>query len=129
MILSLQKHIKKSTYIINILCYNLSIYLERVLNLDKIKELFNTQKINQIQNLESYKNNGYIFNYSNNENNLSIFYNDIHYEVKIIKIENNYFWHLSPYNNSCFVTNLNNPNSFDMVLFAIKENDTLYQNK
>lgn len=96
--------------------------------MNKINDIFNIQKNKLIHQFELYQNNEYKITYSNNEKIILITYNNIQYKIKIIKIEKDYFWHLSPYNNSYFITNLTNPNSFNMVLFAIKENDIFYKN-
>lgn len=97
--------------------------------MDKINIFTDIQIQSIIPDINSYKNEGYSFNINNKENILLITYNNTLYEVKIVKIDKDYYWHLSPYNNSYFLTNLYNPNSFDIVLFAIKENDALYKSK
>ena len=95
--------------------------------MENINNILDIQIQNIIPDINSYKNEGYSFNINNKENILLITYNNILYEVKIVKIDNDYYWHLIPYNNSYFITNLYNPNSFNMVLFAIRENDSLYE--
>ena len=97
--------------------------------MENINEILDIQIQSILPDINSYKNDGYSFNINNKENILLITYNNILYETKIIKIDNDYYWHLSPYNNSYFITNLYNPNSFNMLLFAIKENDILYKDK
>ena len=114
-------------HLIKLAIYDIIEYVFRKgVTLNKIQEIFNSQK-NKI--FESYQTNEYQITYSNNENTILITYNNIQYKIEVIKIDNDYYWHLSPYNNSYFRTNLYNPNSFDIVLFAIKENDLLYKNK
>ncbi len=48
------------------------------------------------------------------------------YEFGIIKDkdEKKYYWYLTPYNKSIFMTAVEN--GIEMVFFAIKENETLY---
>lgn len=97
--------------------------------MESLNKIFNFQKNILANKIVLYQNDGYQITYSNDDDIIIITHNNLEYKVKIVKVENDYFWNLTPYNNSSFLTNINNPNSFDMVLFAIKENDTLYKNK
>lgn len=58
---------------------------------------------------------------------LRIKYNHHIYKVTIIKSENERYWYLKPYNKSYFTTDAKYENSFDLVIYAIKENDIKYQ--
>ena len=80
-------------------------------------------------NIYEYKDKGYSFEYDIKKHRLIISYRNNTYEVKVIEKDNTYFWYLEPYNSSCFMTNYYNPSSFDMVLFAIKEDVELYSSK
>lgn len=92
-------------------------------------ELLYEQLYTITTNIKEYKNKGYSIEYDTEKHILVISYNKRTYKVKIINKDNNYYWYLEPYNSSCFMTNYYNPSSFDMVLFAIKENDELYSSK
>lgn len=80
-------------------------------------------------NIYEYKDKGYSFEYDMKKHRLIISYRNNTYEVKVIEKDNNYYWYLEPYNSSYFMTNYYNPSSFDMVLFAIKEDVELYSSK
>jgi hypothetical protein len=45
------------------------------------------------------------------------------YKIAIIKSENERYWYLKPYNKSYYTTNARYYNSFEFVIYAIKEND------
>lgn len=61
---------------------------------------------------------------------LNIKYHNHKYKAKIIKIAKEYFWKLTPYRDTYFTTAVENENSFELVLCAIKEHEkSLLPNK
>lgn len=80
-------------------------------------------------NMNKYEKMGYKILYDIEDHYLLITYRDSTYITKIVEIDSSTYWHLEPYNNSIFTTKLDNPNSFEIVLFAIKENEELYKNE
>ena len=62
-------------------------------------------------------------------NYLKVKYKNRIYKVSIVKEDNKYYWYLKPYNKNCFMTSADDNNSFDTVVFAIKEHDKLYLKK
>ncbi len=60
---------------------------------------------------------------------LRIKYNHKIYKVAIIKSENERYWYLKPYNKSYYTTNARDYNSFELVIYAIKENDLIISHK
>ena len=76
-------------------------------------------------NMDKYKDDGYNIKYDINNNQLIVFYHNKEYNVKIIEDNNELYWHLEPYNNTYYTTLYDN--GFDMILFAIKENETIYR--
>ena len=62
-------------------------------------------------------------------NYLRVKYNNKIYKVSIVKEDDKHFWYLTPYNKSYFTTLAKDRNSFDTVVFAIKEHDELYKKK
>lgn len=95
----------------------------------EIPEFLDENIFSVCNSFDIYIKDGYFIDYDQSDHILLITYNDIQYTVKIIEKDNEFYWHLSPYNNSYFLTNFYNPSSFNMVLFAIKENDILYKQK
>ncbi len=47
----------------------------------------------------------------------------------IIKIENERYWYLKPYNKSCYTANARDYNSFELVIYAIKESGLIISKK
>lgn len=60
---------------------------------------------------------------------LRIKYNHHIYKVVIIKIENERYWYLKPYNKSCYTANARDYNSFELVIYVIKESDLIISKK
>ncbi len=60
---------------------------------------------------------------------LRIKYNHKIYKVAIIKSEDERYWYLKPYNKSYYTTNARDYNSFELVIYAIKENNILFDKK
>ncbi len=60
---------------------------------------------------------------------LKIKYNHHFYKVTIIIDEDERNWYLRPYRKSYFTTNAKDYNSFELVIYAIKENDILFDKK
>ena len=60
---------------------------------------------------------------------LRIKYNHHIYMVTIIKSEEERYWYLKSYNKSYYTTNAKDYNSFELVIYAIKENDFLLNKK
>ena len=54
---------------------------------------------------------------------LRIKYNHHIYKATIIKDGKERYWYLKPYKKSYFTTNAKDYNSFELVIYAIKEND------
>ena len=85
--------------------------------------------VQQIKNIspkaDHYKDSGYLIEIDNDS--LEIIYKDQRYTVKVVEEDGSFYWHLKPYNNSYYRTIIDSTgNHFDMVLFAIKENEELY---
>ena len=86
-----------------------------------VENINNIIKVNKIYKYKGYK----IFL---NDNSIEIIYNNSTYTVTATQINNDLYWHLKPYNNSYFETKIdNNINSFDMVIAAIHDNETIYK--
>ena len=84
------------------------------------------ESISITNNIDKYISKGYDIKYDINNNVLIVKYNNkSEYTIKIIQDNNELYWYLEPYNNTYYTTLFEN--GFDMVLFAIKENETLYQ--
>ena len=78
-------------------------------------------KVNKIYKCKGYK----MFL---NDNSIEIIYNNSTYTVTATQINNDLYWHLEPYNNSYFETKIdNNINSFDIVIAAINDNETIHK--
>lgn len=97
----------------------------RVRYMKSIKNILYNKLCNITHKIEKYKSMGYRINYDTNNDQLIINHNNIDYTVKIIEENNNLYWYLEPYNDTYFTTLYEN--GFDMVLFAIKENENLYR--
>ena len=79
-----------------------------------------------LKNINIYKKEGFKITFNCKNCSLNICYNTKEYKVSIISFENNYYWRVEPYMNSYFETRMNNQKyNFDLVLFAIKEDDLL----
>lgn len=76
---------------------------------------------------KQYINDGYYFHYDLYTFDLLITYRSKEYVVNLIDKDDQLYWHLVPYNNSFFETNIDN--GLDIILFAIKENEDLYSKK
>ena len=50
-----------------------------------------------------------------------IHYKKHYYKISIVEENNELFWKMTPYQNSYFMTKIDNYSSFNKVLFAIKE--------
>lgn len=84
------------------------------------------ESISITNNIDKYISKGYDIKYDINNNVLIVKYNNkSEYTIKIIQDNNELYWYLEPYNKTYYTTLFEN--GFDMVLFAIKENETLYQ--
>lgn len=57
---------------------------------------------------------------------LRIKYNHHIYKTTIIKVGKERYWYLKPYNKSYYMTSAKTLNSFELVIYAIKENDRNY---
>ena len=76
-------------------------------------------------NIDKYIPKGYNIKYDTINNVLIVKYNNSNdYIIKIIEENNKLYWYLEPYNKTYYTTLFEN--GFDMILFAIKENETLY---
>lgn len=87
-----------------------------------------SDNINNIIEVNSkYKNEG--FNIFLENNHIEIIYNKSIYKIIIIKKDNKLFWHLTPYHQkNYFETEISHSrNSFEMIIYAIKDNETLYK--
>lgn len=86
--------------------------------------------INEINNLitskefKNYITYGFEVEYDLYSCKLTVFYKKHQYTITLIEKENGFYWHLIPYNDSFFETSISN--GLKMVLFAIKENEELY---
>ena len=77
--------------------------------MNKINDIFNTQKNKLIHQFELYQNNEYKITYSNNEKIILITYNNIQYKIKIINVTEyrQYFKLLLTLKNYFKIKNLN----------------------
>jgi len=89
----------------------------------KTSKILCNQLCSIIPRIMKYSKMGYSISINGHVDSLNIEYNGSTYEVKIIENESSYYWYLKPYNNSFFTTNVKNPKSFEIVLFAIKKNE------
>lgn len=87
--------------------------------LDKLIE--NKDKFNQ------YIKDGFSIHYDLYTFNLLITYKKKEYVVSLIHKNEQFYWHLTQYNNSFYETTIDN--GLDIILFAIKENEKLYSDK
>lgn len=60
---------------------------------------------------------------------LRINYNHHIYKVTIIKENDERYWYLKPYKKSYYTTNAKDFNSFELIIYAIKETDFLLNHK
>ena len=82
--------------------------------------------ISIIDKIDEYSKEGYSIKYDFNDNVFRISYNNsLDYVAKLYNDNNSLLWFLEPYNNSHFTTAYDN--GFEMVLFAIKENETIFK--
>jgi len=93
-----------------------------------IAEILFKQVCTITNNISEYRKKGYSIIYDFENQLLSINYNNSTYIAKIILNDGSLYWQLEPYNNSLFTTKYESEESFNLVLFAIKENDELYKN-
>lgn len=87
--------------------------------LDKL--IKNKDKFNQ------YIKDGFSIHYDLYTFNLLITYKRKKYVVSLIHKNEQFYWHLTQYNNSFYETTIDN--GLDIILFAIKENEKLYSDK
>ena len=81
-------------------------------------------------NLDELEKDGYKINYDFYNCNLEVKYHRKNYVIKIIEKDNRFYWHLDPYNQSYFETEVDNTYSkLDYVLFAIKEDFDLFKER
>lgn len=79
-----------------------------------------------LKNINIYEKEGFKITFNCKNCSLNIYYNKNEYEASIISLENDYYWRIEPYRNSYFTTRMSNKKqSFDLILFTIKENDLL----
>lgn len=69
------------------------------------------------------------FNIFMHDKYLRTIYNHHVYKITIVSDNNFFYYYLQPYNKSYFITLANNPKSFEMVLYAIKEHENLLKRK
>lgn len=79
-----------------------------------------------LKNIDIYEKEGFKITFNCKDCFLDILYNETEYKVIIISLENKYYWRVEPYKESYFTTEMKNQKqNFDLMLFAIKENDLL----
>ena len=76
-----------------------------------------------LKNYMKYKEEG--FEMWLHDNYIRIKYNHKIYVAKIIKKDNILYWYLEPYNKSYFETKIKSYNTFEAIIFAIKDNDKI----
>lgn len=77
-----------------------------------------------------YKNDGYEIEWDLYKAILTVTYKNKKYVITITKINNHFYWHLSPYNNSYFETKIDRTKcNLDYVFLAIKENEEFFNKK
>jgi len=59
------------------------------------------------------------------DNRLKIHYKRHYYFISIVEENNQFFWKMTPYRNSYYMTIIDEYSSFDRVLSAIKEHDRI----
>lgn len=89
--------------------------------LTKMDELINSK------DFQTYINYGYKMEYDLYSCELIITYLKKQYVVTLVNKDGQFYWHLVPYNKSFFETSIDN--GLSIVLFAIKENEELYEKK
>lgn len=87
--------------------------------LDKLIE--NKDRFNQ------YIKDGFSIHYDLYTFNLLITYKRKEYTVNLIQKNEQFYWHLTQYNNSFYETTIDN--GLDIILFVIKEDEKLYSDK
>lgn len=86
--------------------------------------------IKDLETIESYYKDGYSILWDILKCNLTVTYNNNKYVVSLVIKDNQCYWHLVPYNHSFFETAIEDGIcNFNYVLFAIKENEMLYNKK
>lgn len=76
---------------------------------------------------EEYKNLGFKIEIDFSNCELVITYQQRQYVVRLVNKNEQIYWHLAPYNNAFFETSIDN--GLTIVLFAIKENEELFEKK
>ena len=91
-----------------------------------MKEKLYNELVSIINRIDDYSKDGFKIKYDISNNAFIVNYkNSKDYFIRITNDSNECSWKLEPYNNSHFTTAYDN--GFDMVLFAIKENETIYK--
>ncbi len=97
-----------------------------MLNMNIKNEKIYKEVLKLTDKIDKYKNKGFDIKYDTNNNILIVNYlNSNEYKINIINENDGLYWCLKPYKDSYFTTSIDN--DIDMVLFAIKENETLYK--
>lgn len=84
------------------------------------------ENINNIIEVNNkYKKKG--FNISLKGNSIEVIYNNSPYTIKVAKKEKKLYWHLEPYSNSYFETQIDNSiNSIELLMVAIIDNEKIH---
>ncbi len=107
------------------MCYNFFMKVSVIiLDMNIINKMLYREALKLSNKIDTYKNEGYNIEYDISKNILIVKYlNSNEYKINIINENNALYWCLKPYKDSYFTTSIDN--DIDMVLFTIKENETL----
>ncbi|MCM1370756.1 MAG: hypothetical protein NC181_02550 [Clostridium sp.] len=79
-----------------------------------------------LPNYDKYSKDG--FEFWLHDDYIRIKYNHKVYKAKIIFENSTLYWYLTPYNKSYFLTEIKNDNSFEALIFAIRDNHNYFEN-
>lgn len=84
-------------------------------------------KLIKTHDFQEYINYGFKIEFIPQKCELNITYKQKQYVITLVNKDEQFYWHLVPYNNSFYETAIDN--GLTIVLFAIKENEELYEKK
>lgn len=92
------------------------------------KTIISFQDNNIIKANNVYSKKGFTLFLCEDKDALEVLYNNSIYNISVIKRKKDLYWHLTPYKETFFETLVNNQfNTFEMVLYAIQDNEDIHK--